>query len=52
MINGGAIAEVLSFYGKAMMIYDEEFDLSLEILPTLSIRRDTECKKIKGSKKN
>ena len=48
MINGEAIAEVLSSYDKAMMINDEEFDLSLEMRLTLSIRRDTECRKIKG----
>ena len=31
-----------------MMTYDETIDLSLEMLLTLSIKRDTECKKIKG----
>ena len=48
MIKGEAIAEVLSSYDKAMMTYDETLDLSLEMLLTLSIKRDTECKKIKG----
>ena len=48
MIKGEAIAEVLNSYAKAMMTYDEKFDLSLEMLLVLSIRRDTECKKIKG----
>ena len=31
-----------------MMTYDEIFDLSLEMLMTLSLKRDSECKKIKG----
>ena len=39
MIIGEAIAEVLNSYEKAMMKYDEEFDLSLKILLTLSIKQ-------------
>ena len=49
MKNGEAIAEVLSSYDKNMMLYDEEFHLSLEILLTPFIRRDAECKEIKGA---
>ena len=48
MIKGEAIFEVLNSYDEAMMTYDETFDLSLEMLLTLSIKRDAECKKIKG----
>ena len=48
MIKGEAIFEVLKSYDEAMMTYDEIFDLSLEMLMTLSLKRDSECKKIKG----
>ena len=48
MIKGEAIFEVLKSYDEAMMTYDETFDLSLEVLMTLSLKRDEECKKIKG----
>ena len=48
MIKGEAIFEVLNSYDKAMMTYDETLDLLLQMLLTLSIKRDAECKKIKG----
>ena len=47
MMNEEASAELPISYQKVMMKYDEEFDLLLETLLTLLMRRDAECNEIR-----